>query len=125
MRTRSFAAASAPSSASSASACGSCGSILCADVPCLRVEVHGPFPALPAEAGVLHAAKRDGKVAHEPAVDPHHPRLQGFSHPLGLSGIFRPDGGGKAVAHPIGEADRFLLGGELLDGGDRAENLLL
>ncbi len=44
--------------------------------------------------------------------------------PAGPAGVGGPDGARQAVLGVVGEEDGLLLGGEGLDGEDRAEDLL-
>src|SRR5205814_2128330 len=79
-----------------------------------------------AEAGILDAAPRRLPRAERPAavVHPDHAGLEPARHPPAALEVARPDAGGKAEARRIGAADGVVLGAELLDRDDRAEDLL-
>src|SRR5215217_4264259 len=78
-----------------------------------------------AVAGVLEAAVRHLRHEWDVRVDPDAPEVQPSADPHGAAMIFRKHAGGEAVLHAVGPADGFVLVGEMLDGDDGAEDLVL
>src|SRR5215204_2097847 len=78
-----------------------------------------------AVAGVLEAAVRHLRHERDVRVDPDAPKVQPSADPHGAAMIFRKHAGGEAVLHAVGPADGFVLVGEVLDGDDGAEDLVL
>ena len=93
-----------------------------ADVLRLGEETQRFFAAFAADAALLHAAKRDAQVAHEPAVYPDGAGVNFFGDAMGAAQILRPDARGKAVVDVVGVADHFFFAVERRDRDDRAEN---
>ena len=80
---------------------------------------------LAAAAGLLVPAERGHRAEDIVTVDPHGAGPEGVRQVGGLLDILGEDGGGEAVAVLVGALGGLLDGGELLDGLDGAEDLLL
>src|SRR3954465_8807909 len=78
-----------------------------------------------AVAGVAEAAVRHLGHERQVGVDPHRAEVEAPGHPHGAAVVARPDAGAQAVPDVVGPAGGGVLVGELLNGDDRAEDLVL
>src|SRR3954471_2787280 len=81
--------------------------------------------ALAAEAGLLVAAERRGRVEPVEGVRPHHASPQTFGHPEDARAFLRPDPGAQSVRCVVRLLDRFLGRAEGQHRENRAEDLFL
>src|SRR5260370_8844726 len=81
--------------------------------------------ALPADAALLGAAERCGRIGHEPAVKPDHAVVELFRHPHAAAEVLGVEIGDEAVLGVVGPPDHLVLGPEYLDRRHRPENLFV
>src|SRR5580700_8752899 len=81
-------------------------------------------PALAADPGQLHAAKRGAQVAQEPVVDPGDTDFHLSRHAMRALQVRGPDRGREPVAGVIGHVDGLLLGIKRRQVAHRAEDFL-
>src|SRR6478735_9628803 len=91
----------------------------------LEVFVDGLDPVLPSETGLLHASERNHVAVGAVGVDPDCADLQRFRDPQGPADVAGPDARDEAVSDIVTQQAGLVLVGELDDGQDRAEDLLL
>src|SRR5262245_53384445 len=89
-----------------------------------RVRLERFAPELAAEAALLEAAERGGRVVPVVLVDPDRSRLQPARHVVGFAYVARPDPGGETVDRGIGQLDRLVHLGEGDHRQHRPEDLL-
>src|SRR3954471_3422128 len=89
----------------------------------IRLE---PVPAaLAAEARLLVAAERRGRIEAVVGIRPDHARAQALSHPEDARSLLRPDAGAEPVRRVVRLLDRLVRRPECQDRQHRAEDLLL
>lgn len=91
----------------------------------LSVVSQSVLAELAADAGLLVAAERHLVVQGVVGVDPDGAGAQGVGDLDGGVEVLGVHGGGQAVGGVVAELDRLLLGLELADRADGAEDLLL
>src|SRR3954470_3791031 len=89
----------------------------------IRLE---PVPAaLAAEARLLVAAERRGRIEAVVGIRPDHARAHALSHPEDARSLLRPDAGAEPVRRVVRLLDRLVRRPECQDRQHRAEDLLL
>src|ERR687888_467268 len=91
----------------------------------LEVRLEPVAAALAAEAGLLVAAERRGRVEAVVRVRPDDAGAQAFGHPENARALLRPDARAEAVRRVVRLLDRFLRCAEGEDREDGAEDLFL
>src|ERR1700730_3308763 len=89
-------------------------------------ELHHAFMcALAADAALLGAAERRGRIGNEPAVEPDHAVIELFRHPHAAAQVLGVEIRDQTIFSVVGAPDHLVLRPEGLDRGDRSENLLV
>src|SRR5579883_141210 len=89
-------------------------------------ELHHPLMgALPADAALLGAAERRGRIGHQPAVEPDHAVIEPFGYPHAAAKVLSVEIRDETVFCVVRPPDHFVLGLECLDRRHRSENLLV
>src|SRR5205085_10408842 len=78
----------------------------------LQVRLEPVPAALTAEAGLLVAAERRGRIEAVERVRPHHAGPQPLRHPEDARALLRPDAGREPVGGVVRLLDRLLRGAE-------------
>src|SRR5882672_1115625 len=86
---------------------------------------HALMGALPADAALLGAAERRGRIGHEPAVEPDHAVIELFRHSHAAAKVFGIEIRDEAILSVVRPPDHFVLRPEYLDRRHRPENLLV
>src|SRR5229473_2904284 len=94
-------------------------------VLCFEKLHHALMGALPADAALLGAAERRGRIGHEPAVEPYHAVIELFRHSHAAADVLGVEIRDEAILGVVCPPDHFVLGSEYLDRGHRPENLLV
>src|SRR5882762_4801516 len=76
---------------------------------------HALMGALPADAALLGAAERRGRIGHQPAVKPDHAVIEFFRHSHAAAEVLGVEIGDEAVLGVVRPPDHFVLGSEYLD----------